>query len=145
MLTLLLHESGLHLPAKASFCSPHLVMLGKIVSKRACPPSPSSAQPCSCACFAKPSHNLLASLALHSYAHTALASTATLSCKLAKPSQNLHPPLALQSLALAACVDIEARGMLLFPFRPLLLHAIWHMLTCTRGDTICASNPTALC
>jgi hypothetical protein len=51
----------------------------------------------------------------------------------------------LHSFALAALAYIQARGVLRFLFRPLLLHSVWHLLICMRGDVFYVSNPTTLC
>jgi hypothetical protein len=64
---------------------------------------------------------------------------------LAKPWHNPHPLPALHSFALATPAHIQARGVLLFLSRLLLLHSVWHLFICMRGDVFYVSNPTSLC
>jgi hypothetical protein len=86
-------------------------------------------------------------MALHHdrYHFAAWLHPALLSLSLAKLRHKTHLLPALHSFALAAPTHIQARGVLLFLSRPLLLHTVWHLLICMRRDVFYVSNLTTLC
>jgi hypothetical protein len=75
-------------------------------------------------------------MALHldRYHFAAWLHLALFSLSRAKPWHNPHLLPALHSFTLTAPARIQARGILLFLSRPLLLHSDWHLLACTEGD-----------